>query len=243
MTTAQLAFYVPGLTCSIVGMTLWAWNDSGAGSRRRSSDSLDVGARACVQVRTDPLPPSPRKRGRRNRDNDVHGLWRGGVLAPMMALPSNGKSPSSWSRNARRQVRSQRLERDLGGRIERGLEEVRRDFDARRPRDRAARTERVGLRRTGVALVIVGLVLLALYPLVQRPERPPPVKGARLDVSSPGRPADPVCEASYEKARSHEASGLHRWRGLEPPRPMRPLGPQPGAVYQFRHQRERAVLV
>ena len=166
MTTSQLALYTAGLTCSITGTILWAWNDFGAWlmvSFRRLGRATWRKIRATlVRVRI--------LRGHVYVDAGVAmGIASAGSVDAIHSLddsaPLEQKVDFLLRQDREHQTQLQRLGRELHDEISDRIETLRRDLDARIAKEvDQLRTEGVGLRRAGVALVVVGIVLLGVYP-------------------------------------------------------------------------------
>jgi len=165
MTTAQFTLYATGLTCSIVGTVLWAWNDFGswiASFMRRVAGRCWRFARS-VLVRVGLL------HGRVYVDAGTATVTFSGHADAVKSLgddaPLERKLAFLMEQDREHQVRFQRLERELRAAITENVETLRRDLDSRIADEiLQLRTERVAVRRAGVALVVVGLVLLSIYP-------------------------------------------------------------------------------
>lgn len=165
MTAAQLAFYVPGLTCSIVGTVLWAWNDFGAWI----AAFITRAARRFWGRLRPRLVRLGLLHGHVYLDAGTATATAGGygelVTSPGDEASLDEKIAFLLEQNRQHQVKFQRLERQLRTEITDSAEGLRHDFDARIAHEiEQLRTERVGLRRAGVALVMIGIVLLAVYP-------------------------------------------------------------------------------
>jgi hypothetical protein len=165
MSTTQVALYVPGLVFSIGGTMLWAWNDFGTWIVGAAGRALRRSWRAVAAI----LLRLGWRRSRVIVDAGTATATASGSAESYVSVaddaPLEEKVAFLLSQNREHQLALQRMERRFKDALDAAVNDLGVRFQTELA-DRIYRLEmrNINRRRTGVALVALGTLLLAIYP-------------------------------------------------------------------------------
>jgi hypothetical protein len=165
MSTTQVALYVPGLAFTIGGTILWAWNDFGAWIAEGTGKKVSASWRAVTRV----LARLGLRRSHVYADAVTGTATFSGSAEAYVSVGDDAsldeKVAFLMRQDREHQLAFQRLEQRLTDDLGAAVKDLRASFQTELT-DRIHRleTKNINRRRAGVALVVLGAVLLAIYP-------------------------------------------------------------------------------